>query len=146
MFSILSNILPFLTNTPIFSYWKWIVGVIAVVALGLLFWSWQARGKEIDSLKTEVSVLQSTVTTLKKEAENIQKAHNEHTKIVEKTEQESKNLSKKFNKNNRDFGNLAYKKPKLVEKRINNAIKARKDCIFSITLGTLTCGLPTATK
>jgi hypothetical protein len=61
--------------------------------------------------------------------EQIIEANKQMNILLNNLQEDLRNLDKRFTKGNRDIGDLAEKKPGLVEKIINNATKRAKRCV-----------------
>jgi hypothetical protein len=66
--------------------------------------------------------------------------------LVQNLREDLQNLDKRFNKNNRDIGKLAIKKPGLVEPIINGASERAKRCVEIASGSPLTEAELNATK
>jgi len=53
-------------GTSLFSNWKLMLGIAGAVALGVFVWSWDSRGKQIDSLEESVATLNANLTDAKR--------------------------------------------------------------------------------
>ena len=72
---------------------------------------------------------QKTIEKQKADFQEIQEANKQMNILVQNLKEDLQNLDKRFNKNNRDIGKLAEKKPGLVENIINGATERAKRCV-----------------
>tara|TARA_Y100000592_G_scaffold99617_1_gene176317 strand:+ start:2394 stop:2873 length:480 start_codon:yes stop_codon:yes gene_type:complete len=72
---------------------------------------------------------QKTIEKQKQDFKEILEANKQMNILVQNLKEDLQNLDKRFNKNNRDIGKLAEKKPGLVENIINGATERAKRCV-----------------
>ena len=72
---------------------------------------------------------QKTIEKQKADFQEILEANKQMNILVQNLKEDLQNLDKRFNKNNRDIGKLAEKKPGLVENIINGATERAKRCV-----------------
>tara|TARA_Y100000590_G_scaffold17098_2_gene20545 strand:- start:11364 stop:11843 length:480 start_codon:yes stop_codon:yes gene_type:complete len=101
-----------------------------------------------NAIKMEMAyeVQEKTIAKQKEDFEEILKANKQMNILVQNLKEDLQNLDKRFNKNNRDIGKLAEKKPGLVEKIINGASERAKRCVEIASGSPLTEAELNATK
>ena len=72
---------------------------------------------------------QKTIEKQKADFQEILEANKQMNILVQNLKEDLQNLDKRFNKNNRDIGKLAEKKPGLDENIINGATERAKRCV-----------------
>lgn len=84
-----------------------------------------------NQIKLEMSIetQQKTINKQKEDFEKILEANKQMNILVNSLREDLQALDKRFNKGNRDIGDLAVKKPKLIEKIINKASERAKRCV-----------------
>tara|TARA_Y100000593_G_C4241614_1_gene302443 strand:+ start:359 stop:814 length:456 start_codon:yes stop_codon:yes gene_type:complete len=80
-------------------------------------------------LEQSIEAQHKTIEQQKKDIKEIVAANKEMNKLVNNLKEDLQNLDKRFTKNGRDIGKLAEKKPKLIEKIVNNASERAKRCV-----------------
>ncbi len=84
-----------------------------------------------NAIKMEMAyeVQQKTIEKQKEDFEEILKANKQMNILVQNLKEDLQSLDKRFNKKGRDIGQLAVKKPGLVEPIINGATERAKRCV-----------------
>ncbi len=80
-------------------------------------------------LEQSIEAQHKTIEQQKKDIKEIVAANREMNKLVNNLKEDLQNLDKRFTKNGRDIGKLAEKKPKLIEKIVNNASERARRCV-----------------
>ncbi len=101
-----------------------------------------------NAIKMEMAyeVQEKTIAKQKEDFEAILEANKQMNILVQNLREDLQNLDKRFNKNNRDIGKLAIKKPGLVEPIINGASERAKRCVEIASGSPLTEAELNATK
>ena len=136
MLAIISSVLPyfrFLANKYV---------IMAVTAAGLWF-TYNHMSNKIDSLETEKAIkektIQEQIVTIeqqKRDYEKIiisKKEFEDTIKELEKTTSELREVLYRENKGKKSIEELARKKTKLIEKKVNAATEQVFDCFESIS-------------
>lgn len=134
MFPLLPLALPFF-KTNILK----IVGVLGVVLIiGFGYYQYKSNIKlqaQNYNLQATVVETQFRMDTILSQAEKIVEVNAKLMKNERELNQSLFDLSHKFNKNGRDFENLARRKPGLIQPIINNATRDTFRCIEKTTMG-----------
>lgn len=116
-----------------------ILGTYFVIGLGFYFYFHYTQNEiktlnqNNQSLEISQSKQQETISFLKNKIDQIEKSQKRLNKLKEDNQDSLDELNKKFNKNERDLSEIARRKPKLIEKRINDATKRAFKCFEEIT-------------
>lgn len=116
-----------------------VFGSYLAIAVGGYFYFNYTQNK-IDALnKNNVELLNNdevqkeTINNLEDTLKKVQESNRILKEQSEKLTKDLNDLSEIFNKNGRDFGKLAKRKPGLIEKRMNEATKKELECFEKIT-------------
>ena len=122
--------------------------IIKLVLVLLIIGSLLAAGWYVTSMREQLAISESNnekyekavldqqllIRQIKEDVQSIQKANEELAEVVKNQNKDLNSLQEKFNKRKadgtvRDIGKLAVRKPKSVEKIINNASKKAIRCL-----------------
>ena len=105
-------------------------GYIRLIFTIILLTGLAGAGMYVTKLRADNAILKANQIKLEIGIETQQKTINKQMNIlVNNLREDLQALDKRFNKGNRDIGDLAVKKPKLIEKIINKASERAKRCV-----------------
>lgn len=117
------------------SKFVWLVIIVGCVSAYIWYASVRVDqlSKENTTLKQVIVEQSATIEMLSKSAEQVKVVYKNYCDLVINNAKALNNLQFTFTKNGRDLALLAWKKPGMIEQRINQAVDKRLVCLERAT-------------